>query len=417
MMRKLLPHNFNLKLTWVLLLLLSSLCGWSQSLVKDLGFNGLKQADTCYHPRNAIFYSDDWYSAYGSADLYISQCEYPTWGFWDGYDNRSYMGIFLSLSFKNQFFGEGFATKLKKPLEAGRLYYIGAQVDTRGVSISDPDLYPLQTCPTNPPKRIVAVVSEDSLLSADQFIEPDVTFSDDRMSRIDPQSFWPYGGCFRAKGGEQHLGMGWGVGEFFIDPPCFPLDTIVHYYVTYAFIDSLDLYPMPEEFVDTVELCVGQGLVSFDGSPWVRQFAIRDAEIEWEDGQKGLSRTFDAEGTYECEVVFPCGSIPGRVVVAPKDCRTFFFVPTAFSPNGDNENDRFQPVLRTSIEVLDFQFRVYDRWGRKLTEWSDPYTTWDGNVEGRKVLPGVYMWEVAMTFSRNGEVLGYRDKGALTILR
>ena len=102
----------------------------------------------------------------------------------------------------------------------------------------------------------------------------------------------------------------------------------------------------------------------------------------------------DQQGIYEGEVIFPCGRIPGEVEVLTQDCRPYFYVPCAFSPNGDDVNDTFQAVLQSPIEVLDFQFRVYDRWGRKMAEWTDPNFEWDGSNLSGNVRPGVYMWEV-----------------------
>ena len=79
----------------------------------------------------------------------------------------------------------------------------------------------------------------------------------------------------------------------------------------------------------------------------------------------------------------------------------------------------FNDTATTEIYTLSLHdaLPIYDRWGRKMAEWTDPNFEWDGSNLSGNVRPGVYMWEVAMTFSRNGEVLGHRDKGALTILK
>jgi gliding motility-associated-like protein len=65
----------------------------------------------------------------------------------------------------------------------------------------------------------------------------------------------------------------------------------------------------------------------------------------------------------------------------------FVFVPNAFTPNGDNENDVL--YVRSSI-VEELVFRVYNRWGELVFETSDINTGWDGSFKGKKMDPDVY---------------------------
>lgn len=77
------------------------------------------------------------------------------------------------------------------------------------------------------------------------------------------------------------------------------------------------------------------------------------------------------------------------------------FVPTGFTPNGDNENDFLFVHGQKSARVL--TFRVYDRWGEMLYEATDfpvnDHTTgWDGNFRGNAVDPGVYIWTLEVEY-------------------
>jgi gliding motility-associated-like protein len=51
------------------------------------------------------------------------------------------------------------------------------------------------------------------------------------------------------------------------------------------------------------------------------------------------------------------------------------FLPTAFSPNGDGDNDIYC-VRSNCIKTL--QFEIYNRWGEKVFETTDPDICWDG---------------------------------------
>ena len=52
-------------------------------------------------------------------------------------------------------------------------------------------------------------------------------------------------------------------------------------------------------------------------------------------------------------------------------------MPNAFSPNGDGINDIYKPKEGYQ-NIKEFHAYIYNRWGQKLFEWSDPATGWDG---------------------------------------
>jgi len=73
-----------------------------------------------------------------------------------------------------------------------------------------------------------------------------------------------------------------------------------------------------------------------------------------------------------------------------------FYVPQAFSPNGDGINDFFGPV-GTGIEEIDF--KIYDRWGKQVFYTNDMDKHWDGRINGQ--LPNqsaVYSWIAYVKF-------------------
>jgi gliding motility-associated-like protein len=65
------------------------------------------------------------------------------------------------------------------------------------------------------------------------------------------------------------------------------------------------------------------------------------------------------------------------------------FVPTAFTPNGNNVNDRLRPLGQ--IGTIDY-FRVYNRWGNMLFQTSIVGDGWDGTYKGIVQQSGTYTW-------------------------
>ncbi|MCB0704130.1 MAG: gliding motility-associated C-terminal domain-containing protein [Saprospiraceae bacterium] len=99
------------------------------------------------------------------------------------------------------------------------------------------------------------------------------------------------------------------------------------------------------------------------------------------------------------------------VVIVPICDHPNIFVPTGFSPNNDGHNDVYQ-VRGNYID--DFHLLIYDRWGEKVFESSDPNIGWDGTYKGKKLGPDVFAYYVELT-CLGGDT--FIDKGNLTLIR
>src|SRR5581483_11889855 len=74
----------------------------------------------------------------------------------------------------------------------------------------------------------------------------------------------------------------------------------------------------------------------------------------------------------------PCASPPDTSTQPPQPTSTepcSLFVPNAFSPNGDGQNDIL--YVRDNC-ILTMDFTIYDRWGNKVFESKNQSTGWDG---------------------------------------
>ncbi len=69
------------------------------------------------------------------------------------------------------------------------------------------------------------------------------------------------------------------------------------------------------------------------------------------------------------------------------------FVPNAFTPDGKNGNDTFYPVL-TGVQMTNYRFMVFNRWGQLLFETSEPHNGWNGSYKGIPVEQDTYVWKL-----------------------
>lgn len=68
-------------------------------------------------------------------------------------------------------------------------------------------------------------------------------------------------------------------------------------------------------------------------------------------------------------------------------------MPNAFSPNGDGINDIYKAKSGYQ-SIVEFKATIFNRWGTKLYEWTDPADGWDGKYKGKDVAQGVYFVHV-----------------------
>jgi gliding motility-associated-like protein len=102
-----------------------------------------------------------------------------------------------------------------------------------------------------------------------------------------------------------------------------------------------------------------------------------------------VSLTRDAQYILRAESPAGCATtdtINIRVFKGPA-----FYVPSAFSPNNDGKNDRFQ-FIAVGITKVDL-FRVFNRFGQMIYSSTDR-NGWDGRSQGRDLPAGAYVWMI-----------------------
>lgn len=95
-------------------------------------------------------------------------------------------------------------------------------------------------------------------------------------------------------------------------------------------------------------------------------------------------------------------------------------VPTAFSPEGDGNNDRLGVMGRPGTLIRNF--RIYDRWGEQVFHAEEfliedgllPANSWDGTFRGKAMGSAAFVWMLEAEYT-DGEKAFYR--GQSTLLR
>jgi len=113
--------------------------------------------------------------------------------------------------------------------------------------------------------------------------------------------------------------------------------------------------------------------------------------IYWSTGVTFPELPVIQTGIYVAYSKTPCGVLTDTVSIEAISCTCRPFVPNVFSPNNDNNNDRFKIEMRCT-DWSQYAFRVYNRFGQCVfTGWS-PEDTWDGTFNGQPCDVGTYFY-------------------------
>jgi PKD repeat protein len=145
-------------------------------------------------------------------------------------------------------------------------------------------------------------------------------------------------------------------------------------------------------------------------------------QVAWvfEDGQTdyGLApvlKTFSTTGDFKVKMYASTAngcrdSAMSTIFLKPE---LLMHIPNAFTPNVDGLNEDFGPSSTFGLER--YSFKIYDRWGRKTFETTDPLTRWSGlGPDGKPVMEGVYAYELLFRYVDNKL---YVFKGTVMVLR
>lgn len=114
--------------------------------------------------------------------------------------------------------------------------------------------------------------------------------------------------------------------------------------------------------------------------------------------------------TYYVTVVTDYGCSAEQTITVDITCGQVF-IPEAFSPNGDGQNDVLY-VRGDCIETM--QFEVFDRWGNRVFKTTDKNIGWDGRYRGEAMNTGSYVYYLKATMY---DGTTQAKKGTVTLVR
>ncbi len=129
---------------------------------------------------------------------------------------------------------------------------------------------------------------------------------------------------------------------------------------------------------------------------------------------KTISYTFNDAGNYVVYLVAAnsTASCQDTASVEFSISESFLDLPNYFTPNAsEGQNDEYKVAYKS---LVSFKATIFNRWGNKLFEWTDPSKGWDGKYNGKYVTPGVYFVVIEAKGSDGVQYKKARDINILT---
>jgi hypothetical protein len=131
-----------------------------------------------------------------------------------------------------------------------------------------------------------------------------------------------------------------------------------------------------------------------------------------------LTYDFSEDGVYNFKVRLdngPCYIEQELMVVVTECSGIIYWVPNTFTPDGNESNQQFGPVMSSGYDISGFSFIIFNRWGEVMWETYDPNIFWGGRYNNILCQDGIYTWKLEFSvFGNDGKI---RDYGFVTLIK
>ncbi|MFT6715613.1 MAG: gliding motility-associated-like protein/uncharacterized repeat protein (TIGR01451 family) [Saprospiraceae bacterium] len=146
----------------------------------------------------------------------------------------------------------------------------------------------------------------------------------------------------------------------------------------------------PDVYIEKVTL---RDKVCFDNDVMklgLQGINLDQLDVLWSTGESEHQITTYEAGVYSVEAIYQTCSTHVEIEVE-EFCPANLFVPNAFTPDGGGLNDVWMPK---GYNLLDYEMRIFNRWGQLLFTSNDLHVGWNGTFKGGEVQQDVYVYKI-----------------------
>ncbi len=133
----------------------------------------------------------------------------------------------------------------------------------------------------------------------------------------------------------------------------------------------------------------------------------------WNTGETTSSIVVNTGGIYKVILNEGKCAVSDEVKVIDY-CPSTLYLPDAFTPNGDEQNNVF---LAYGTNVKDFEMLIFNRWGEEIFRSTDLSKGWNGTYAGHLVQQDVYVYKISYSINNENGFTSKRDRiGKVTVI-
>jgi gliding motility-associated-like protein len=147
---------------------------------------------------------------------------------------------------------------------------------------------------------------------------------------------------------------------------------------------NISVYPKPTiKASNDTTVCATKGAI-------LSAVSSHPQSLLWSNGQNNNAIQIFKPDIYSVSATANGCTVFDTVIVVWGDCD--FFIPNAFSPNGDGANENFGVLNNASLQ--NFSFKIFNRYGQVIYATENSGNKWDGTYKGKKMPTGNYTYQI-----------------------
>ena len=169
---------------------------------------------------------------------------------------------------------------------------------------------------------------------------------------------------------------------------------------------KIQIQPKPEVFLGNDTTLCNSCTILLDGG------AGMDSWL-WQDGSEDRFYEVLHSGSYHVTVTQNGCAATDSIFISSEAVKVA--LPTAFTPNGDGQNDEFGAIANEPLP--EYHLLVFNRRGTPVFESRQIENGWDGRYRGSSSPLGVYTWQITYSYYLEGSLKTETHQGTVLLLR
>lgn len=184
---------------------------------------------------------------------------------------------------------------------------------------------------------------------------------------------------------------------------------------TQTFTNAIDSYQSPTALFVASDL--GNKDFNFEnnsigGVSYFWEFGDDSTSVEMNPSHSFEGREGNVEVTLTVTSALGCTSTLTITIEIEEE--VLYFIPNSFTPDGNQINNTFQPIMSAGFDPQSFEIRIFNKWGELIFESKDHTIGWDGTYDNKVVPAGAYFWSLRFRDLKTDQK--YTRKGHIQVL-